>query len=54
MIVKPIKTRIFGEGENLIEFINKHIKSIKDRSVIVITSKILALEERRVVITKVV
>src|SRR3989344_2776882 len=47
MIVKPIKTRIFKEGENLFSFITKYVESIPERSIIVVTSKILALSEKR-------
>lgn len=49
MIVKAIKTRIFKENENIISFIKEYIKKLPDRSVLVITSKILALSEGRVV-----
>src|SRR5581483_2764171 len=49
MIIKPIKTRIFKEGEDLFDFITAHIKKIPEESVIVITSKIVALAERRTV-----
>lgn len=47
MIVKPIKTRIFKEGESLVDFIREHIYSIPDKSVLVVTSKIVALAEGR-------
>lgn len=47
MKVRPIKTRIFKEGDDLIDFITDHIKSLKDSSVLVVTSKIVALSERR-------
>ncbi len=49
MIIQPIKTRIFEEGENLFSFVAHYVKSIPERSVIVITSKIVALAERRTV-----
>jgi dihydrofolate synthase / folylpolyglutamate synthase len=49
MLIKPIKTRIFKEGENLFEFICKYFKKIPEKSVIVVTSKIVALSERRTV-----
>ena len=52
MKVIPIKTRIFKEGENLIDFITSNIKKIEDNSIIVVTSKIVALSERRVAIIK--
>lgn len=47
MNIKPIKTRIFEEGENLVNFILRYLPKIKDKSVIVITSKIVALAEKR-------
>ncbi|MDD2786114.1 MAG: coenzyme F420-0:L-glutamate ligase [Patescibacteria group bacterium] len=50
MIVKPIKTRIFKEGEDLLKFIARYFKKIPERSVIVVTSKIVALSERRTAI----
>jgi len=45
MEIKAIKTRIFHEDENLISFILKYFKKIPERSVLVITSKIVALSE---------
>ncbi|MBI3589044.1 MAG: coenzyme F420-0:L-glutamate ligase [Candidatus Liptonbacteria bacterium] len=47
MIVQPIKTRIFKEGENLFDFIRQNIKKIPEKSVLVVTSKIVALSENR-------
>ena len=47
MITKPIKTRIFKEGENLITFITEHIRSLKNESIVIVTSKIVALSEGR-------
>lgn len=47
MIVYPIKTRIFREGEDVFGFIIKHIKRVAEGSVIVVTSKIVALAEKR-------
>ncbi|MBU2566527.1 coenzyme F420-0:L-glutamate ligase [Patescibacteria group bacterium] len=49
MIVKPIKTRVFLENEDLVAFIKSQIKKCSNGSVIVITSKIVALSEGRVV-----
>src|SRR5690242_981498 len=49
MQVKPIKTRIFRENEDLVKFIFKYVKKIPDRSVLVISSKIAALAEGRTV-----
>jgi coenzyme F420-0:L-glutamate ligase len=50
MIVRPIKTKIFREGDNLISFIIKYVKKIPERSVLVVTSKIVALAEKRTVL----
>ena len=50
MLVKAIKTRIFKEGEDLLGFIVANIPSIEERSIIFVTSKIVALAERRVVL----
>lgn len=47
MKVQSIKTRIFKENENLFDFILKYIPKVKDRDIIVITSKIVALSEGR-------
>jgi F420-0:gamma-glutamyl ligase len=46
MIIKPIKTRIFREGENLFTFVVQYFKKLPERSVVV-TSKIIALSEKR-------
>jgi coenzyme F420-0:L-glutamate ligase/coenzyme F420-1:gamma-L-glutamate ligase len=52
MKVIPIKTRIFRENENLINFITSNIKKLEDSSILVVTSKIVALSEERVVMIK--
>lgn len=52
MKVIPIKTRIFKENENLIDFITSNVKKLQDDSILVVTSKIVALSEGRVVIIK--
>ncbi|MFA5791700.1 MAG: coenzyme F420-0:L-glutamate ligase [Candidatus Paceibacterota bacterium] len=49
MQIKAIKTRIFSENEDLLKFILKYIKKIHENSVLVITSKIVALSEGRTV-----
>lgn len=49
MKIKAIKTKVFKENENLIEFILKYIKKIPESSILVITSKIVALSEGRTV-----
>jgi len=52
MRIKVVKTKIFKEDENLLKFILKYIKRIPENSVLVITSKIVALSEGRVVLYK--
>ena len=52
MQIQSIKTRVFNEGEDLISFILKYVKKIPEGSVLVITSKIVALSEGRVVLYK--
>ena len=52
MKVIPIKTKIFKENDNLIDFITSNIKKLKENSILVVTSKIVALSEGRVVIVK--
>jgi len=48
MQVIPIKTRVFEENEDLFVFILKYIKKIPENSILVVTSKIVALSEGRV------
>jgi len=52
MRVKAIKTKIFNEGENLFSFVTGYIKKLPEESVVVVTSKIVALAERRTAIIK--
>lgn len=49
MKIKAIKTRIFRDNEDLAVFILEYIKDIKENSVLVVTSKIVALSEGGVV-----
>lgn len=49
MQIKAIKTKVFNENENLLKFILKYIKRIPENSVLVVTSKIVALSEGRIV-----
>ncbi|OGG52496.1 hypothetical protein A3C20_01825 [Candidatus Kaiserbacteria bacterium RIFCSPHIGHO2_02_FULL_55_25] len=49
MKVSPIHTNVFKEGEDLLFFIAKHVPKLKDGSVLVVTSKIVALAEGAVV-----
>src|SRR3989344_3325993 len=52
MIIRSIKTRIFQEGENLSAFITDYFKKLPEKSVIVVTSKIVALAERRTAVAE--
>lgn len=47
MNIRPIKTKIFKEGENLIRFIADRIWRLNEGSILVVTSKIVSLAERR-------
>jgi len=49
MVVEPIKTRIFSAGENLVDFIVEYVQVIEENSILVVTSKIAALAENRIV-----
>jgi coenzyme F420-0:L-glutamate ligase len=49
MIVSPIRTRIFREGEDLIPFIAEHLRGLEERAVLAMSSKVVALSEGRVV-----
>jgi F420-0:gamma-glutamyl ligase len=49
MKIRAIKTDIFKQGDSLIDFIDKYVKTVKEKDIIVITSKITALAEGRVV-----
>lgn len=50
MKVTAIKTRVFKEGEDLLSFISGYIKKLPENSIIVVTSKIVALAEKRTAI----
>lgn len=47
MQIRAIKTRIFKEREDLLSFIFKYVKKVPEKSVLVVTSKIVALSEGR-------
>lgn len=47
MNVTPIKTLIFKENEDIIPFIKKHVAKLPNSSVLIVTSKIVALSEGR-------
>jgi coenzyme F420-0:L-glutamate ligase len=48
MNVRAIRTRLFHEKEPLVQFIVEHVSRIKEGSIVVVTSKIVALAEGRV------
>lgn len=49
MKIAPVKTRIFRANESLADFIFQEIPEIKEKSILVVTSKIVALSQGRVV-----
>jgi len=49
MKVAPVQTRVFKEREDLVRFILKHVPTLKNGSVLAVTSKIVALAEGSVV-----
>ena len=49
MQIQAIKTRVFEEKEDLISFICKYVKKLPEESILVITSKVVALAEGRTV-----
>lgn len=49
MQIKAIKTRVFRENEDLISFIGEYVKKLPEKSILVVTSKIVALSEGRTV-----
>lgn len=49
MKVTPVKTSIVRVGDNLEEFLDKHISSLQENSVVVVTGKIIALCDKEVV-----
>jgi len=52
MIVRPVKTKIFREGEDLADFVIAHIPKVPEGSIVVVTSKIVALSEGRTEVVK--
>lgn len=47
MQITPIKTKVFRENEDLFKFVLKYAKRLSENSILVITSKIVALSEGR-------
>ena len=54
MQLKAVKTPIFKLGENLTKFIKRSVALLDDKSILVVTSKIIALSQKRVVDPKAV
>lgn len=52
MIIRPIKTRVFKEGDDLFTFIKDYFKKLPEKSVVVVTSKIAALAEKRTAVAE--
>lgn len=49
MHVSPIKTRVFEPKESLTDFVLEHLSALEEKSILVITSKIAALAEGRLI-----
>lgn len=49
MFIRVVKTPIFKEGDNLLKFIKEAVPCLKNKTILVITSKIVALAQKRVV-----
>ena len=49
MLIKPIHTTIFEAGDSLEDFIARFIPAVSENSIIVVTSKIVAVSQRRIV-----
>ena len=47
MNVRPIRTHVFREGDDLLAFIIAHVPRLKNGSILAVTSKIVALAEGR-------
>lgn len=52
MLVKSIKTSLFKENGDLYSFLDKYLPKLKEKDIVVITSKIVALSEGRFCIVK--
>lgn len=47
MNIQAIRTRVFIEGENLPAFVLDYVSNIEEGDIIIVTSKVVALSERR-------
>ncbi|MBU1992220.1 MAG: coenzyme F420-0:L-glutamate ligase [Patescibacteria group bacterium] len=52
MNIKPVKTALIKPGENIFEVFTESVKKLKEGSVIVISSKIVALQQNRIINAK--
>ncbi|MBI4249992.1 coenzyme F420-0:L-glutamate ligase [Candidatus Uhrbacteria bacterium] len=52
MNITPIKTSIFREGQDLFSFLTKYLPPLLSGTIVVITSKIVALAQRRTVVAR--
>lgn len=52
MLVTPIKTALFKENGNLFSFLDKHLPRLKNKDIVIVTSKIVALSEGRFCVLK--
>jgi len=52
VIIQPIKTRVFQEGDNLFAFIADYFNKLPEKSIVVVTSKIVALAEKRTAVAE--
>ena len=52
MKIQAVKTRVFKENGDLVSFITEYIPELPERSVLIVTSKVVALSEGRTVICK--
>ena len=49
MLIQPVHTAIFKAGDSLEDFIARFIPAVSENSIIVVTSKIVAVSQRRIV-----
>ena len=52
MEIKSIKTRVFKAGEDIASFVMLYTPKLRDGAILIVTSKIIALAEGRVVVAK--
>ncbi|MFA7309370.1 MAG: coenzyme F420-0:L-glutamate ligase [Candidatus Paceibacterota bacterium] len=52
MNIRAVRTTVFKEGEDLVLFLSDHMPRLKDDSIVVVASKVVALAEGRVAMAK--